>query len=539
MSGKEQKVKTPVIMATQHPDAASKYVSIQEEPAEAIEALTPLPEGFGYDEIMIDFEGKLTPYQQTSQIVLGLLNKGLLPGKDVRVTPRIPSGREEGIFRQLMALMSIVESNYHSIKQAKVEGINEVVLPMTMQASELIALKQRIIDVIDLAHKEFGFRKDPTALNIIPLFESILPVLQCGNIVSNYRRGLKALNAEVDTIRVMLGCSDLALSYGMPAAILSIKIALNQLSQLSKNINVEIHPILGGGTLPFRGFVSPKNNFLFEDFPGIKTVTVQSAIRYDYDREESNRFAKWVVSEVNKEKEVEPLSENTTNKILNFAGCFALQYLNAFSELMPLAIAIADLIPSQRDRLARKSDVGYARDVAHPEQLAGFIPDKNLSLQLKSIKFKSAELPRAISYTGALYSIGLPPEIIGTGRGLSMIKARYGNSSLGDLFQIYPGLKLALKEAGRFLCLDMAEQFLNKVAFEKIKADVAKIEDLMEIKFQPEKKEDNFYRTIVETMKPMLKQLIGDQALVSEEGLEIELVKDWLIKLGKIRKALG
>ncbi len=57
---------------------------------------------------MIDFEGKMMPYVQTSEIMLRLISEGLVLGDGVLVTPQIPSVSQETVLRQLMALMSLM-----------------------------------------------------------------------------------------------------------------------------------------------------------------------------------------------------------------------------------------------------------------------------------------------------------------------------------------------------------------------------------------------------------------------------------------------
>src|SRR3972149_12121178 len=166
-------MRIPTTMGTQHPDSASKYIPIQEEADEAVRALTPAPEGLGLEEFMIDFEGKMTPCHQTADIAHRLLAHGLLPGRDVFLTPRMSSATAETVFRQLMSLMSIIEADYDIMRGHEQGAIEEVILPMVKGADDLIVLRRRIADIIELAHKEFGLERDPNSLQIIPLVEDI------------------------------------------------------------------------------------------------------------------------------------------------------------------------------------------------------------------------------------------------------------------------------------------------------------------------------------------------------------------------------
>ena len=220
-------VHIPTTMMTQHPDSASRYVSVRDEPSEAIDALTPQPVGLGLEEVMVDYEGKLTPYHQTAEIALGLRERGLVPGRDIRVTPRVPSAGKETVFHQLMALMSVIESNYQ-LSSGGEGAITEVVVPMVETAAGLLDVRRRIEDVIDLGHKEFGIPRDPDSVQVIPLVEEVPELLMAGRVVSEYLKQAAAAGYGVNDLRVMLGRSDSAMIYGMVPSILAVKVAITQ-----------------------------------------------------------------------------------------------------------------------------------------------------------------------------------------------------------------------------------------------------------------------------------------------------------------------
>ncbi len=532
-------------MLTQHPDSASRYVPIQEEPDEAIQGLLPVPDGLGADEVMVDFEGKLTPYHQPSQIVLGLLERGVVPGQDVRVTPRVASASKETVFRQLMALMSLVETNVQAAERGAEQAVREVVVPMCETPEELLAARRRVASVIELAHKEFGLPSDPDLIRLIPLVEGVPELLGIDRILAGYlaESGL----AGKGPLRFLLGRSDPALSYGMVSAVLAGKVALARAARVGEAYDVEVAPILGAGALPFRGHLTLSNlDGVLATFPGVRTVTVQSALRYDHGeaaaRQLCARLRERLSSPGNGGAESPPAYTSAEfDELTDLVAIFTRHYLETFFDIIDLVCRLSDIMPKQRDRLARFSPVGYARDVARPDKLAAQVPNPELADGLRRFDTDlKVFLPRAITFTAALYTIGLPPEFIGTGRGLAEVRRRYGPDGLAALERYYPTLRTDLAFAGRFLDLDTAGAFLTPKTVSDISADVRGVGETLGLSPGPQTPEDEFYRTLVRTTQPILKHLLGlGRELLADDAEEVGLVTNWIIRMGKMRGSLG
>jgi phosphoenolpyruvate carboxylase len=146
-----------------------------------------------------------------------------------------------------------------------------VILPFTTDAKEIIMLfnyyKKTIVAAEDAALYDSTTVKDwvgsfrPKAIKVIPLVEDFDSIQHVENIVGPY---LKAVKPKQQ--RVFIARSDPALNYGLISAVLLSKIALSKLKALEKQYGTTIHPILGVGSKPFRGHLSPDNidNFLQE-----------------------------------------------------------------------------------------------------------------------------------------------------------------------------------------------------------------------------------------------------------------------------------
>lgn len=523
-------------MGTQHPDSAGKYIPIQEEAAEAVAALSPPPAGLGLDEFMIDFEGKMTPYHQTAEIAHLLLDKGLVPGRDVWLTPRISSATEETVFRQLMALMSIIEADYDLMRSAdSVGGIGEVILPMVRGADDLTVLRRRIADIIDLAHKEFGMERDPNALQVIPLVEDIPNMLGFADFYRTYHEQCGRLGFTNRRLRFMMARSDSAMIFGLVASVLATKLMISDAAFLGDDLGLESAPIYGGGALPFRGHVTVENlPNLLKDFGGVRTITIQSGLRYDHEPGSAAQAASFLKGAL-PVATARRFDAGEKAFIKDVLVRFAAEYMEIFSLVAPLSAKLADIIPQQRDRLTRRGPTGYARRAPDPAELTALTDDRDLWARLTALKMPDElSIPRAIGFTAALYTVGVPPEFLGIGPGLAAVAAAHGREGVDRLLGLYPGLAHDLDFAGRFLSLKVARRFFAPTFVDSLTRSIGETEKYLDITLLGRR--DQAYETLLEIIEPLVRQTIRGESLGEEDRA---LLRSCTARLGKMRGSLG
>jgi phosphoenolpyruvate carboxylase len=181
--------------------------------------------------------------------------------------------------------------------------------------------------------------------------------------------------------------------------------------------------------------------------------------------------------------------------------------------------------------------VGYSRDVPKPADLAVCIDDKTLATELRRLQVKDSlpDLPRAIKFTGALYSIGLPPEIIGTGRGMNEADKRGLLDAL--LQEHYQSISADISFAARFINLDVAKKFIPYAALKQVSQDVHYLNEYLTV---DEISPDLLYGTLMETLAPSLQQFVsGKHELLFDEVTQLGLIESCLLKMSQIKGALG
>lgn len=391
--------KIPKCMSTQHPDnvhipffAENAVLGGKDEIQEAYYAFSHL----GCDEQMWDCEGK----EVDNFVVKKLLTKHesyfreKRLGKDIFLTLRLPNPNvEKGEAKILLETLESIPRSFDAAKvfyQDDTPPIFEVILPLTTSSKCLDRIYRYYSDfVIGKQNKSFGEEDitiaewigefKPETINVIPLFEDLPHMLDAHNITREYLQDKK-----VNYQRVFLARSDPAMNYGLVSAVLLNKIALQRLHKLSQEIGVEIYPIVGVGSAPFRGNLKPQTTErVAKEYPSVHTFTIQSAFKFDNPPEAVRDAIRKL-----QERNAELPQEVDEERCLEIIKKYSQEYQKQITRLAPLINVVARYIPSRRSRKLHIGLFGYSRNVG------------------------GITLPRAITFTAALYSIGLPPEIL-------------------------------------------------------------------------------------------------------------------------------
>ncbi|MEM2092943.1 MAG: phosphoenolpyruvate carboxylase [Candidatus Bathyarchaeia archaeon] len=426
----------PRTMSTQHPDNASlpPWVTgnIIHGEAEVDEAYFSYHD-LGCMEVMWDAEGK----EVDTRVVRKLLEKygdffrNKVLGEDVYLTYRVPNPRVEVAEQKILleSLVNIPVAYDIAVKfyQRPVSPIFEVILPFTTSGEDLIWLKKYYEKVVagtgdicldgSCRVEEWLGPFKPETIEVIPLIEDMKSIL---NIVGILQSFIKA--AKPNYLRVFIARSDPALNYGLVCAVILSKLALSQLRTLEESNGISIYPILGVGTMPFRGHLSPKNfsNFI-EEYRGLCTVTIQSALKYDYPKDDVKNLVA-ALNERLPDGESEIIECHEAEALMGVLSKFMEKYQRVVEKFAPLVNAVAAFVPPRRARKLHIGLFGYSRSMGE------------------------ASLPRAIPFAGALYTLGIPPEFIGL-RALEELS----ESEWSALENYYVNLKSDLESVSGFV----------------------------------------------------------------------------------------
>lgn len=390
----------PRCMSTQHPDnvnvpffSSGPELSGEDEVQEAYYAFSHL----GCDEQMWDVEGK-----EVDSFVVKKLLTHHEPyftehrlGRDLFVTLRVPNPTVEKAEAKI--LLETLESIPRSFDASRhvfgddISPIFEVILPMTSSSKcidrvyhyyrdFIVARQDRPFFPGDISIAEWIGEFKPDTINVIPLFEDIPHLAAADEITETYLKGKGAADQ-----RVFLARSDPAMNYGIISAVLMTKIALARLQNLQERSGVAIHPILGAGSAPFRGNLSPANAArVAQEYPSVETFTVQSAFKYDHAPMDVMNAVRYL-----RDRAIRPAQEMDEESCHALTARYSAEYQRQVRALAPAINSVARFVPSRRKRKLHVGLFGYSRNIGE------------------------VQLPRAISFTAALYSVGVPPELLG------------------------------------------------------------------------------------------------------------------------------
>lgn len=499
--------KIPRVIISQHPDHAqipywnkSAFISSREEIEECYRSFSEL----GADEYLWDWEGKLVDEAVIERLFHGYYGffKRRQLGRDVFITFRLPQINARLDYRIGRALFAIktAESLSQSLELHSPPLI-EVILPLVESAAEMLKVHQAHRELQGLDHRLFNLNPGQNSqIGVIPIFEKVETLFKVKQILKDYLIGYKKQYGEFpEYVRPFSARSDPALNSGLIPAVIANKIALGQYYQLSGEMSIPVYPIIGPGALPFRGHLTPDRTKEFlEEYPGVYTLVVQGAFRYDWEIKKVKQAIKFVNG-----LKTDCVRETglSIQKAWDLCNMSTGPYRATIEKLAPEINRLAAYLPARRERMMHIGLFGYSRGVGE------------------------VTLPRAISFTAALYSLGAPPEIIGTGRALRRM-AKLG--LLKELKKIYSHLDEDLKAAMAFYH-EPTVKLLSQInpAWKEVMTDAKLVKEFL-------KSEGEYI--IQEKHGQVVEQIASQFVNKNKDG---ELLTNYLEQAGVLRRSLG
>ncbi|BBD72351.1 phosphoenolpyruvate carboxylase [Sulfodiicoccus acidiphilus] len=422
-------------------------------------------------------------------------------GKDLFLTYRIPNPKIEGaerkVFAETLENIPIAFDVAERFYGRPVPAVFEVILPFTTSSSELVAVAKYYEKIVvgkesidlhgELSVKDLVGEVSPKRIEVIPLVEDMQSILNVRQIVGEYVKAVRP-----NYIRVFIARSDPAMNYGLVPATILAKWALRKL----KELEVPVFPVIGVGSAPFRGNLRPSNvERVSEEYRGVYTFTVQSSFKYDNPEDEVRKSVSYLNGL--------PGDGHNWEEALFVLEPYVRRYQREIEGLANVINLVATLVPKRRARKLHVGLFGYSRSSGN------------------------VTLPRAITFVASLYSIGIPPEVLG----LASL-ARLSEEQWSKLSSVYLHLRDDLRESLRFADYQALDRLrggpfnVDDSILRSIREDLSFAEEVLGIRIGGEDYESRTHRLLSELVA------IALEARRPEEGrknvLEMALLRKFL-----------
>ncbi|MFH1063544.1 MAG: phosphoenolpyruvate carboxylase [Candidatus Woesearchaeota archaeon] len=360
-------------------------------------------------------------------------------GKDHFLTLNVRDG--EALEQMGKIYMSIITSNDFAQGQKMASPPLFEVVHSAKSAEDLTRFANLYNETVSMASEQLDHDCGPKVLSILPTHQFGETVNWYSKLNGFFTAFQSAFRCRMDYFRPVIPRAAIADELGFIASTLATKRAISSYHSFSKITGVAAYPVIDAGPLLFRGGLAPDNVRPFlSNYPGISTVTITSSFRFDNDLQEVRKSIA-VLNKEMKRKEFTPSSRDELKGMLAIERIFSRNYKEALEAL-----------PSLDD----------------------------LSGMLNKINIRAG---KNIGRSFALYSLGVPPEFLGTGRALiECIREGVVN----ELEDYYPGIKQDLIRAGSLLNKENL-RFLAKTdkGWKSVLNDVALVEDYVDATLGP------------------------------------------------------